>query len=93
MTDNPKRRSMTPAPKIVWDHRNDNDGGLAWVGDVLLGSWGKVTRGEHAASWFYEVSGVHMRHIAKGRGHVSTEAGAKVAIRRAWAAWWKHAKL
>lgn len=86
---------MTDAPRLRWE-RQDTGSAVAYVGGVTLGMVVRVTGAPGTpvqGLWAYTVDGVVVRWISKGRGHVRTEALARRAIRRAWAAWWKAAGL
>jgi len=75
--------------KLRWDRFGDGE--LAMLGDVQIAMITPLA--SDPATWAYSVSGVALKWIAKGHGHVRGKASAKRSVERAWSAWLERAGL
>lgn len=73
---------------LRWERFN-SDGFLAYSGKTQIGMIACREDGTHA----WEITGVHMKWIAKGYGDARSLDGAKAAVSRGWRTWLRRAGL
>jgi hypothetical protein len=80
--------------RLRWDDEYISGGGLncstAFLGEVSIAS---IVERSDGSGWAYNVRGVSTKWHTKGHGLVSSKAGARRAVQRAWKTWLTDAGL
>lgn len=76
--------------KLRWESFRD-ESELALLGGVQIAMITPLAG--QPGRWAYSVTGISVKWITKGFGHVNGKAAARGAVERAWMAWLERAEL